>query len=140
MTTQDTATQENMSAAAPVRKVVLVGHCGFDEGSLKRAVSAALPGIAVTSANDNKALAAFDGADALLLVNRVLDGRFGSDSGIDLIRELADRQHSPRMMLISNYTDAQAQAVEAGALPGFGKSDLGDPDTVKKLRALSGIE
>ena len=28
-------------------------------------------------------------------------------------------------MLVSNYPEAQAQAVALGALPGFGKADLG---------------
>ena len=37
-------------------------------------------------------------------------------------------------MLVSNYEDAQASAVEAGALPGFGKSELRG-ERVKRLLA-----
>jgi len=117
-----------------VNTVVLVGHCGFDQSSISRAVSAALPSATIQSANDSAALDAYAGPQTLFLVNRVLDGRFTTGSGVDLIADLAGRDDRPRMMLISNYPDAQAKAVEAGALPGFGKSDLGDPLTKKKIQ------
>ena len=39
-----------------------------------------------------------------------------------------------KMMLVSNYPDAQAAAVEAGALPGFGKRDIGSPRVKELLR------
>jgi len=117
-----------------VKTVVLVGHCGFDQSSISRAVSAVLPSSNVTSANNSASLDAYSGPDALLLINRVLDGRFSTGSGVDLIADLAGRDNPPKMMLISNFPDAQAQAVAAGALPGFGKSELGSPETSDKLR------
>lgn len=119
----------------PVTTVVLVGHCGFDQSSISRAVFSALPLSTVKSANDAAALDAYAGPDTLLLINRVLDGRFTAGSGIDLIADLADQENPPRMMLISNYADAQAKAVEAGALPGFGKSELGTSETSRKLQS-----
>ncbi len=121
-----------------VNKVVLVGHCGFDQVSLARAVASALPGLAVESVYNAAGLDRHAGPDALLLVNRVLDGRFGTGSGIDLIVDLANQDPAPRMMLISNYPDAQAQAGNAGALPGFGKNEMGTTDTATKLRAATG--
>ena len=43
-----------------------------------------------------------------------------------------------KMMLVSNYPDAQAEAIAAGALPGFGKRELGSERVTKLLReALS---
>ena len=120
----------------PIGKVVLVGHCGFDQGSIGRAVVKALPGVAVESVYDTADLDRHAGPEALLLVNRVLDGRFGTGSGVDLIAELSRRDNPPKMMLISNYPDAQAKAVEAGALPGFGKNALRDPQTAQKLQAV----
>lgn len=139
MTIQDTQTHSNLPADAPINTVVLVGHCGFDQGSLNRTISTVLPGVEVKSANDSADLSPYARPDALLLVNRVLDGRFDAGTGVDLIRQLADRQPAPKMMLISNYPDAQAQAVEAGALPGFGKSEMGSPETAEKLKALAGV-
>lgn len=138
MTTDAPQTPADRQAGHPINTVVLVGHCGFDQSSLGRAIAAALPGVAVKSANDSAGLSTYTRPDALLLVNRVLDGRFDADTGVDLIQQLADQQPAPKLMLISNYPDAQARAVEAGALPGFGKSELGSPDTVKKLKALAG--
>ena len=55
----------------------------------------------------------------LVLVNRVFDA--DSDSGIDFIRKVkADESQSKTpVLLVSNYEDAQAQAVEAGAGAGI---------------------
>lgn len=138
MTTHHPQATDSRHPETRINTVVLVGHCGFDQSSLSRAVAAMLPGVAVKSANDSADLTPYARPDALLLVNRVLDGRFDAGTGVDLIQQLAETQPAPKMMLISNYPDAQAQAVRAGALPGFGKNELGDPDTAKKLRALAG--
>jgi hypothetical protein len=40
------------------------------------------------------------------------------------------------VMLVSNYAAAQAEAVAAGAVPGFGKSSLGRPDMLERVRAV----
>lgn len=138
MTPHDPTTQPDQKPATPIGTVVLVGHCGADRFSLSRAVASILPGVTVKAVNDRQGLSPHHRPDTLLLVNRVLDGRFDAGSGVGLIQQLAEKQPAPRMMLISNYPDAQAQAVKAGALPGFGKSELGDPETARKLRALAG--
>ncbi len=100
-----------------------------------RAVRACLPDVGLVSVNRAEELSTYTGPDNLLLINRVLDGRFDTDSGIELIRQLAQLPDPPAMMLVSNFPDAQAQAQEAGALPGFGKSELADPSTAEKLKA-----
>ena len=102
-----------------IKKVLLVGHCGFDGSSLRRAVSKALPDVKLDAVNDQRKLTQQADSSTLLLVNRVLDGRFESESGVDLIGELAAGDDPPKMMLVSNYADAQAEAEGAGALPGF---------------------
>lgn len=114
----------------PITHIALVGHCGFDSGSLKRLAKDAAPAAEVSRVNDQAALEKIAKPSTLLLVNRVLDGRFDAGgSGIDLIQSLSQDDDGPAMMLISNYADAQEQAVEAGALPGFGKSDVGNTAT-----------
>ena len=60
---------------------------------------------------------------------------------------LAPAQHAsaaaPHRVSIGNgsghlhYADAQAKAIANGALPGFGKSQLGDPQLVEKIRAAA---
>ena len=121
------------SGVSSPRTVVLVGHCGPDMFMLKTAVGRALPEATLVSVNDVDALSEYRTPEALLLVNRELDGRFHSQSGIDLISEIARQTDGPVMILISNFEDAQAQAVAAGARPGFGKSQLYDKSTTDIL-------
>jgi len=119
-------------------KVLLVGHCGLDSGSLHQLVRSAKADVSVIMVNSQAELDRQANADALLLVNRVLDGAFEADDGIDLIGRLAKNGAKPAMMLISNYPDAQAAAVEAGAMPGFGKSQAGSQQTVTMVREALG--
>ncbi|HUB25496.1 MAG TPA: hypothetical protein VL992_08690 [Tepidisphaeraceae bacterium] len=117
------------------KKVLLVGHCGPDSSYLRAAIRAAAPDAVVQSTCDaaefERHLAA--GID-LLLVNRVLDGDFFQASGVELIRSLHGLHPGLKTMLVSNLPDAQAQARAAGAIPGFGKSDLGKPAVVAALK------
>ena len=115
-----------------IQHVVLVGHCGFDSGQLRRAVQTALPDAAIHSVNSDDELQSHLEADRLLLVNRALDGDFAAADGIGLIHALP-REDGPRAMLISNYADAQASAKAAGACEGFGKNDLGTSTAAKRL-------
>jgi len=137
MTNQKSMDSDRKNGPTGITKVVLVGHCGFDQASISRAVAKAIPGVAIELAYNTAGLEPHTGPDALLLINRVLDGRFATASGVDLIAELSSQTPPPLMMLISNYPDAQAKAVQAGALRGFGKSELGRPDMVKKLQAVA---
>lgn len=121
--------------------VLLVGHCGFDSGGLRRAVESASPGVRVESVNDSGELdrELEAGAD-LLLVNRVLDGAFGAtSSGVELIRGLtaSGEGHGRRVatMLVSNFAQAQEEAEAAGALAGFGKDDLGTGAAAERIRS-----
>lgn len=115
--------------------VMLVGHCGPDAIMLKTVVQRALPGAGVELVNDHEALDAALARDVVLLVNRELDGEFRSGrGGIDLIRHLTEAKVKAPMLLVSNFADAQAEAESAGAMPGFGKSDLYNEDTTRRLQ------
>lgn len=121
------------------RKVVLVGHCGPDSAYLRSAVSRIGRDVEVLAADDSAELDRLieQGVD-LLLVNRVLDYGFADTDGPTVIGELHDKYPDLKMMLVSNYPDAQAQAVAAGALPGFGKRQLGTEPVNKLLREALG--
>jgi hypothetical protein len=57
---------------------------------------------------------------------------------MDLIRQMKTDpalQALP-VMLVSDYEDAQAEAIAAGAAPGFGKSALYGPLVVERVRAF----
>jgi two-component system chemotaxis response regulator CheY len=74
-----------------------------------------------------------EGVD-LLLLNRVLDYGFSVDLGVDLIKKVREEYPNLKMMLITNYPDAQAEAIRLGALPGFGKREMGSPKVAELLR------
>ncbi len=128
-----------MSEQTAVKQIALVGHCGLDGFTLKRALGRIAGRTPITTANDAAELERVATPDSLLLVNRVLGPGFGTDSGIDLIRSLSARGEPPKMMLVSNYEAAQAQATEAGALPGFGKSDLDTAAMRQRIQQALGV-
>jgi DNA-binding response OmpR family regulator len=116
-------------------RVLDVGQCGFDHAAiadfLQHIVSAHVD-IAGTAAETEKLLQ--QTRYNLVLINRILD-RDGS-SGIDLIKQLRQVPNCPPLMLVSNLPDAQAKAIAAGAVQGFGKSAIHLPQTAEHLREI----
>ena len=72
----------------------------------------------------------------LILVNRVLDG--DGSSGVEIIKQLKSTPRTDKIpvMLVSNFDDAQLQAVELGAARGFGKAALGQPAMLARVRSV----
>jgi two-component system chemotaxis response regulator CheY len=130
------------------KRVLSVGQCGFDHGGITRFLQGHFD-VSVTSAdNEREALDELtSNTYDLVLVNRKFDAD-GSD-GVAFIRRLkssqggaadkaADQRADVPVMLVSNQDDAQQRAIEAGALPGFGKSELNAPATAERLRDVLG--
>jgi two-component system chemotaxis response regulator CheY len=117
------------------RRIALIGHCGPDSSYLRMAVSRAARDVKVVLADDSAELDSLlkEGVD-LLLFNRVLDYGFEDTEGVAVIRKIRAKHPNVKTMLVSNYTDAQAQAIAAGALPGFGKRDIGSPKVAELIR------
>ena len=105
--------------------MILVGHCSPDSSYLWIAIRAIKPDAIVERAMDDTSLLAYlqKGA-SLLLINRLLDGEYENYDGIELLAKCRNSHPHIPAMLISNYADAQANAIAAGAIPGFGKSEL----------------
>ncbi len=122
-------------------KVFLVGHCIPDSYALKSALRSISSSIKMERINNEQTLIDQLSEADLLLVNRVLEGRFSSENGVDLIASLASNNavNPPKMMLVSNYEDAQQHAVQAGAVPGIGKSSLYDDQTAQRIQSAFGI-
>jgi CheY-like chemotaxis protein len=116
------------------RRVVLVGHCGPDARLIGAAVRRVAPNAVITSTDDEGTLNDSTSGDAILMINRVLDGDFADEGGIDLIKRLKQKPNPPLLMLISNHADAQEQAMAAGAIRGFGKSHLYNEETAAIIR------
>lgn len=123
------------------KRVALIGHCGPDSSFLRLAVGKAGRDVQVVLADDSAALDRLieSGVD-LLLFNRVLDFGFEEEQGVAVIRRLRQQFPELKMMLVSNYPEAQAEAVAAGALPGFGKRDIGSPRVAQLIRDTLALE
>lgn len=116
-----------------------VGHCGPDSWMLRTAVQRVVEGAeveAIAEEDDLHArLASADRRPTVLMVNRSLDGLFDAVDGIELIRAFHGPDVRHVSMLVSNLDDAQARAEAAGAIEGFGKTDLNAVGTGDALRA-----
>src|SRR5438874_10520849 len=123
--------------AKPRKRIVaLVGHCGPDSSYLRMAVQSAVREAQILMVDDDEDLSRLiqHGVD-LLLLNRELDWGFSVRRGVDLIKQLRAEQPQLKVMLVSNYADAQAEAQAAGAVPGFGKREIGSPRVKDVLRS-----
>lgn len=121
------------------KRVLSIGQCMADHGNITRRLRATFAAQVVSVDSSREALEwlrreAFD----LVLVNRVFD--VTAESGQELIRQVkADEQlRDVSIMLVSNFPEAQDEAVAAGAIPGFGKAALNQQETVEKLRPYLG--
>ena len=120
------------------KRILLVGHCGVDGPRLQSEISQFMGDADVLRINSDADLRreCEEGAD-LLLINREPLG-FEPKMGPDLVRELHKQFPDQKLILVSDYEDAQDEASQAGALPGFGKKDVGTPkfeDTVRQALA-----
>jgi two-component system chemotaxis response regulator CheY len=107
------------------QRILSVGQCGFDHTRIAHYLRTAF-GAQVDGADsfDDAIAALKSGMYDLVLVNRITD--FDGSPGVELIRTLkadAGLAQIP-VMLVSDQTAAQEIAAAAGAIPGFGKSDL----------------
>lgn len=130
MSTQQTEKQT-------AKQIVLVGHCGIDGPRLQQEIGSKIPQANVTRVNSDEDLnRACESPDALLLVNREPVG-FDCD-GLTIIRDVCKGPTRAKVMLVSDYEDAQDEAQKLGALPGFGKSEIGEDSLIDRIRgALS---
>jgi two-component system, chemotaxis family, chemotaxis protein CheY len=121
------------------KNILNVGQCGYDHQTIQNFIQKHFVAT-VSQANSHSETLSMAQQNSwdLILVNRVFDADGGS--GLELIKSLkADpvtRSHP--VMLVSNFHDAQLTAVEAGALPGFGKASLDTAATLAELRKVLG--
>ena len=115
------------------KRILLVGHCGVDGPRLKEELSKGLPSVVVDRINSDSDLreACERGAD-LLLVNREPVGFDGE--GLEIIKVVKTDYPDCKVMLVSDYEDAQREAVSAGAVEGFGKSEMGSPELIQHVK------
>jgi two-component system chemotaxis response regulator CheY len=120
----------------PNPRVLSVGQCAIDQGAMSRFFQSHFQADVTAAATAEHALADLRARSVdLVLVNRIGD-RDGVP-GTELIRSLkADPALAAvPVMLVSNYAEAQQEAVGLGAVPGFGKAELGTEKAVEAIRA-----
>lgn len=108
-------------------KVLSVGQCWPDHMALQSFLQG---NFAVEVEKSDSQLDALEkirsrpGEYRLVLVNRILDST--GEAGLELIEKLnSGKEGGPACVLVSNFPEAQKEARELGALPGFGKAGLG---------------
>lgn len=117
------------------KTVLLVGHCGPDSSYLRNTIRGAAAQAQVRLADDPLTLQTeLESGVDLVLFNRKLGYEFDGQMGVDWIRHLKKQLPHVKTMLVSNYPDAQAEAHKAGALPGFGKREIGSARVTQLLR------
>ena len=121
------------------RRVLDVGNCGPDHRSICSALSSrfAVDVVQAHGPTDTLELLKSSTFD-LVLINRKLDQDYSD--GIEILRLIKsdpDTRDVP-VMLITNFEEHQQQAVEAGAVLGFGKLELSKESTFERLSAIIG--
>jgi two-component system chemotaxis response regulator CheY len=117
------------------KRVLDVGNCVPDHAAIRRLIEGNFEAQVAQAEDLAGALAELQKQPAdLVLVNRKLDLDYSD--GMAIVRHLkADPQWSATpVMLITNYPEYQAEAVAAGATPGFGKQELRTNETLEKLK------
>ncbi len=121
-------------------KLVLdVGNCGPDHASIKRLLEGGFKAkvLQAHGPQDTLAMLLAHKVD-LVLVNRKLDQDYSD--GIEIIKMIKAKPEfaSLPVMMITNYAEHQQLAMDAGALPGFGKLQFNAPETREKLQSVLG--
>jgi CheY-like chemotaxis protein len=111
-----------------------VGQCEADHRKIVRTLQAFHVEIVPVDTTDEALAQLRKQPFALVLVNRVYDA--DGSSGLELIRRVKGDAalHTVPVMLVSNHDDAQTEAEQAGAVPGFGKAALYGPLVAERVR------
>ena len=122
-----------------MKSVLSLGQCAADHSALNRLLRSEFAVEVTAVATSEQALTQMrQGGIALVLVNRILD--YDGSSGLDFIARIKaeEKLRDVPVMLVSNHEDAQQEALARGALPGFGKGALYDPETLDRVRIVLG--
>lgn len=122
------------------RKTVLsIGQCRPDQAAISHyltshfgttVLTADLPADAYQTLIDQEV--------DLVLINRKLDADYSD--GMEVLQHICAGTATAKIpvMLVSNFAEWQEQAVAMGAVYGFGKAELNQPETKQRLSAILG--
>jgi len=121
--------------AEPIPSILDVGQCDLDHGNISRMLQSSLQAEVDRAHNSSDAISAIRSHDYnLVLVNRIFDA--DGQEGLAFISQVKEAAlgKQVKIMLVSNFTDAQDEAVELGAERGFGKNAICDEATIELLQ------
>jgi CheY-like chemotaxis protein len=122
-----------------VKTLIDCGNCGPDYNSIRQMVQANFEAVVLQTHGLEDTLELLAQRDvALVTVNRKLDRDY--TDGMEVIRGIkADPRFSAvPVMLVTNYDEYQDAAEKEGAIRGFGKLTVRDPQTVERLQPYLG--
>src|ERR1700687_1848026 len=112
------------------KRVLSVGQCLADHSALTDSLRRHFEAETVSVNSGADALSKLKEEDFdLVMVNRIFDN--DGSSGVNWIRLMKAEEGLADIpvMLVSNYEDAQGEALQAGAVRGFGKAAMEQPPT-----------
>lgn len=113
--------------------VLNIGQCCADHSSISRILSQNFKAEIINADTSIEAFSLLnDKTFSLVLVNRIFDTN--GESGLAFIEKYCSQKINSPIMLVSNYEQAQNDAIKHGAKLGFGKNALVSPDTLAKLK------
>lgn len=123
------------------RRILDIGQCNPDHAAITRLLTEHFDvEIVRAHAESDTVTALQSGNFDLVLINRKLDRDYSE--GLNILRMIKSdfAMSNAAVMLVSNFPEAQEAAVAAGAVYGFGKAELGDPDVLERLAAILGSD
>ena len=117
------------------KRVLDVGNCSADHRAIARLITRQFGAEVFRAADWTDAARQLQSESFdLVLVNRQLNN--DRSDGLEVIRRIKrdpELAHVP-VMLVTNFPEFQQQAVQAGAVEGFGKQSLHADETVERLK------
>lgn len=116
-----------------MNNVLIVGHCDLDHPQITSLIEKNFSAKVTRAKLLNETIECLDKQDYnLVIINRI--GAFDQESGLELIKTIKkDGRFKVPLMMVTNYKDQMDKALEIGAVPGYGKDNLNDKETIELL-------
>lgn len=121
------------------KTVIDCGNCAPDHNAIRNMIQSHFDAVVEQTHDGGETLARLrQGGVDLVLVNRKLDRDYSD--GMEVIRQIKSDDELSRVpvMLVTNYEEHQQAAVAIGAVAGFGKLAMSDPQTHALLEPFLG--
>ena len=121
-----------------MKNVLIVGHCNLDNPQITSLIEKNFSAKVTRVKLLKKAISWLEKQDYdLVIINRI--GAFDQEEGLELIKEIKkDGRFNTPLMMITNFKEQMDNAIESGAVQGYGKDKLYDEETVELLSKYLG--